>query len=137
MRFLFAIAAALGIAAVAYGAAASLNVGGGTVQSGGATDTCVESISVDYVLTGSNVDAIVVSGIEDPECDGADVILDTNDDDLDGVCANFDANDDTISDIATFSATGPVDAATLGSVVVTIANTSQVNANCAASAGGG
>jgi hypothetical protein len=49
-KFLFAVAAALGIAAIAYGAAASLNVTGGTLQSGNsATAACeTSSLSVQY-----------------------------------------------------------------------------------------
>jgi hypothetical protein len=67
MKFLIAIAVALGISAVAYGAAAQLNVNGGVLQYGADTDlTCVASVQASgTTLSATNdvVDYISVNGL--------------------------------------------------------------------------
>jgi hypothetical protein len=56
MRFLFAVVLALGIAAAAYGAAASLTVTSGALQAGSDTTlTCTASVSVSFENTDSNI----------------------------------------------------------------------------------
>jgi hypothetical protein len=84
MRFLFAVVLALGIAAAAYGAAASLTVNGGTVQAGSDSVTGCDTGGVDVSYTvlydssvpGFKVTAVTVSNI-DPACNGKkiDVVL--------------------------------------------------------------
>ena len=75
MKFLFGIALALGIAAAAYGAAATLIVNGGAAQAGSAVVSCdTDGVSISYEVNAGLVDSISVSGIAEA-CAGNDVVV--------------------------------------------------------------
>ncbi len=133
MKRIILVAALLGfIGTAAYGAAATLAVGGGTLASGATAAACDTNVDVEYVLNGSgNVDSVVVTGIA-AGCTGQDVIVTTDGDTggvLDGVCANIIAGTTT----ATVGLTANQPGGPINGVAVTIASTNTANANCTAS----
>ncbi len=74
-RMLFALIVAAGLASAAYGAAATLDVKGATLQAGTASAVCdADGVNIDYTTDGSAptslVTSIAVTGIAD-DCVGA------------------------------------------------------------------
>jgi hypothetical protein len=135
MRFLLSVVLALGIAAAAYGAAASLNVNGGTVQAGSASATCDDNhVTVNYTLDNlGQVDEVIVSDI-DAACAGTDVFVTVEDSGnnpiaaLSGMAADLMAGDDV-----TCGPNANVNPANIDEVKVVIANTAATldTGNCA------
>src|SRR5690606_13142584 len=78
MKILFAVAMTLGIAAVAYGAAATLQVNGGDIQHGEDVDlTCDDEIGVTWATDGAippSVDFVTITGVADA-CNGEQIRL--------------------------------------------------------------
>jgi hypothetical protein len=74
MKFLIAIALALGISAVAYAAAAQLNVNGGVIQYGEDTQLQCDQdgVQVYWSTNGADVDHVTIAGISG-NCVGTDI----------------------------------------------------------------
>jgi hypothetical protein len=105
MKYLFAIAAALGLAFAAYGAAASLNVNGGTIQAGADNAvTCTSSAVVNgwgYEADDDSVSAVRIYVAND--CAGNDIIVR-----ITGTGAGFPVNiPSTVLPTATCNGTPP------------------------------
>jgi hypothetical protein len=143
LKFLLSIALALGISAVAYGAAASLPVAGGAAQSGSASATCdSDGVIVSYTLTGTDVTTITVTdindaaGVEAGSCAGADLNMNvTGGANADGFdCDVFELGSTT--DAVTKTATGtPV--ADLASVALSIISGAATGADTCTEADNG
>ncbi|HLF79167.1 MAG TPA: hypothetical protein VJB57_16935 [Dehalococcoidia bacterium] len=91
MKFLLAIALALGIAAAAYGAAATLLINGGTLQSGTVSAICDSSVDVTYDISNPDVDSVNVEDI-DSDCEGDTITI----------TVNYDTDADNVADLSVF-----------------------------------
>ena len=74
MKFVLGIALALGLAAVAYGAAATLIVSGGALQQNTVSVSCdATGVEVGYTVVDGVVVSAEVTDLADSTCEGADL----------------------------------------------------------------
>jgi hypothetical protein len=137
LRFIASTAIVLGIAAGSYAAAAALIVNGGAIQSGTVETTCdTDGVDVSYVVdtTSGNIDSVVVSGIDQPGCEGNDVIVSTKDSTDTPIGGLSGTAADVTGDTVTCGTDAEQDPETIDSVQVQIIGTSaSADSGCTSS----